>query len=260
MRQKLAAQLYTLRNEVKKDFPTVLRDLKKMGWSAVQIDGLHGYPAKEIAAVLKETGLKTAGMHVGLERLNNDLDVVMEEARLLDAKDLICHSLPDELMNPQGYTSVRNDLHNSARKVNGTEFRIGYHNHDFEFHTTMDGKFALEYILEPTGDQTIYAEIDTYWVKKAGQDPLSFIQGYANRMPILHLKDMTSDGKQYFAEIGTGIIDFAPILLWGEQNGVEWYAVEQDYCPGNPMDSLALSLSNLLKMEKQVISQLLMNT
>ncbi|MNF12209.1 hypothetical protein D3C80_2136240 [compost metagenome] len=69
-------------------------------------------------------------------------------------------------------------------------------------------------------------------------------------MPILHLKDMTSDGKQYFAEIGTGLIDFAPILRWGLQSGVEWFAVEQDYCPGSPLDSLALSLENLIKLEE----------
>lgn len=249
IKHKLAAQLYTLRNELKKDFPSVLRELKKMGWAAVQIDGLHGNPAKDIAAVMKEIGLQTAGMHVGLERLKNDMDAVLEEARLFDTKDLICHSLPDGLQNPEGYVSVRHDLLQAASKVSGMGYRVGYHNHDFEFHTTIDGKFALEYLLE---DPAIYAEIDTYWVKKADQDPLSFIQNYAFRMPILHLKDITADERKYFAEIGTGLIDFAPILKWGLQNGVEWFAVEQDYCPGNPMDSLALSYTNLLKLEKLI--------
>jgi sugar phosphate isomerase/epimerase len=247
IRTKLAAQLYTLRNEIKKDFPAVLRELSKMGWAAVQIDGLHGYSAREIASVMKEVGLQTAGMHVGLERMKHDLDAVLEEADLFGTKDFICHSLPDGLQNPEGYASVRNDLLDVASKVKGTGYRAGYHNHDFEFHTNIEGKFALEYLLE---DPAVYAEIDTYWVLKAGHDPLSFIRNYANRMPILHLKDMTADGRQYFAEIGTGLIDFAPILKWGLDNGVEWFAVEQDYCPGNPMDSLAISLENLLKLEK----------
>ncbi|MEQ4483453.1 sugar phosphate isomerase/epimerase family protein [Cohnella silvisoli] len=247
IKHKLAAQLYTLRNEVKKDFPAVLRELSKMGWAAVQIDGLHGYSAREISSVMKEVGMQTAGMHVGLERMKHDLEAVLEEADLFGTKDFICHSLPDGLQTPEGYASVRKDLLDVAAKVKGTEYRAGYHNHDFEFHTTIDGKFALEYLLE---DPAVYAEIDTYWVLKAGHDPLSFIRNYANRMPILHLKDMTADGKQYFAEIGTGLIDFAPILKWGLENGVEWFAVEQDYCPGKPMDSLAISLENLLKLEK----------
>ncbi|GGI45292.1 sugar phosphate isomerase [Paenibacillus marchantiophytorum] len=249
IKHKLAAQLYTLRNEVKKDFPTVLRELKTMGWEAVQIDGLHGYAAADIAAVMKELGLQTAGMHVGLNRMQTDLDAVLEEARLFNTRDFICHSLPDELMNPEGYASVRRVLHEVAAKVSGRGFRVGYHNHDFEFQTFIEGKFALEYVLD---DPTIYPEIDTYWVKKADQDPLSFIQKYPFRMPILHLKDMTVDGRKYFAEVGTGLIDFAPILKWGLHNGVEWFAVEQDYCPGNPMDSLALSLSNLLALEEAI--------
>ncbi|MBM7567686.1 sugar phosphate isomerase/epimerase family protein [Paenibacillus sacheonensis] len=247
IKQRLAAQLYTVRNELKKDFEAVLRELAQMGWAAVQIDGLHGNPARDIAAVMNELGLKTAGMHVGLPRMRDDLDNVLEEARLFGTKDFICHSLPDGLQNPEGYASVKRDLLAVAERVKGTEFRVGYHNHDFEFHTTIDGKFALEYLLD---DPAIYAEIDTYWVKKAGQDPLSFIRGYANRMPILHLKDMTADDRQYFAEIGSGVIDFAPILRWGLASGVEWFAVEQDYCPGSPLDSLAASLEYLLKLDE----------
>jgi len=94
--------------------------------------------------------------------------------------------------------------------------------------------------------------VDVYWVKKGGRDPLSFIQPYANRMPIIHLKDMTNDEKELFAEVGTGQIDFVPILQWGEKSGVEWYAVEQDVCPGNPMDSLKISLENLMKLKELV--------
>ncbi|BBH23769.1 sugar phosphate isomerase [Paenibacillus baekrokdamisoli] len=253
MRHKLAAQLYTLRNEVKKDFPGTLRELKKMGWSAVQIDGLYGYDPRELASVMNEIGLKTAGMHVGLERMKHDLAAVLEEARLFNTKDFICHSLPDELMNPAGYESVRKDLRQVASQVKELGFRAGYHNHDFEFHTSINGQYALDYVLELDPENPVYAEIDTYWVKKADLDPLTYIQKYASRMPILHLKDMTADGNRYFAEIGTGIIDFVPIIQWGERNGVEWYAVEQDYCPGNPMDSLALSYANIMKMEPAIM-------
>jgi len=249
IRQQLAAQLYTLRKEVKQDFPAVLKQLKEMGWAAVQIDGLHGYAARDIAAVMKELGLRTAGMHVGLERMKHDLAAVLEEADLFETRDFICHSLPDGLQNPEGYASVKRDLLEVAAKVKGTQYRVGYHNHDWEFQTIMDGKLALDYLLE---DPAVYAEVDTYWVRKAGHDPLSFISKYANRMPILHLKDMKEDENKSFAELGNGVIDFAPILRWGLDNGVEWFAVEQDYCPGSPLDSLAISLEHLLKLEKSL--------
>ncbi|WP_227872106.1 hypothetical protein [Paenibacillus albus] len=151
IKSKLAAQLFTLRNEARKDFEGVLRELAKMGWAGVQIDGLHGYPARDLAAIMKEVGLRTAGMHVGLERMKHDLDAVLEEARLFDTKDFICHSLPDDLQNPEGYVSVKQDLLDVSSKVREQGFRAGYHNHDFEFHTRIEGKFALEYLLDDPG-------------------------------------------------------------------------------------------------------------
>ncbi|MEH7479940.1 sugar phosphate isomerase/epimerase [Neobacillus drentensis] len=252
MKHKFAAQLYTLRNEISKDFPGVLRELKKMGWKAVQIDGLHDYSAEEIAEVLKETGLKTAGMHISLDRMNDELESVLKEADLFGTTDFFCHYLEENRQNVDGYLKAKQDLLEVAKKVAPRGFRVGYHNHDFEFKTKIDGQFALDYILEEQEGLSLYPEVDTYWVKMAGIDPLSYIKKFPNRIPILHLKDMTNDERKYFAEVGTGSIDFEPILAWGEQNGVEFYAVEQDFCPGNPLDSLELSLTNLIKMSEKV--------
>jgi len=251
MERKFAAQLYTVREELAKGIKPVLHELKQMGWAGVQISALPaGHDPHEIAAILKETGLGTAGMHISLDRLENDLENVIKEADLYDTKDIVCPYLPQEYWNQEGYTRVKESLNEIARKV--PDYRISYHNHAFELETEINGVSALEFILEPSKDNLILAEVDVYWVKKGGRDPLSFIQPYANRMPIIHLKDMTNDDEELFAEVGTGKIDFVPILQWGEKSGVEWYAVEQDVCPGNPMDSLQISLENLRKLKERV--------
>ncbi|WP_408007662.1 sugar phosphate isomerase/epimerase family protein [Pseudalkalibacillus sp. A8] len=253
MKHKFAAQLYTVRNLLKDDFPGVLRELKDMGWSGVQISGLFGYSKEEISAVLQETGLKAAGMHVGIERLREDLQAVVEEAEAFHTKDIVCPYVQEALRTIESYEAIKWDLNGIARKLEGKGYRISYHNHDFEFKTMIGGKSALEFMLDPVEDNHILAEIDTYWVKKTGHDPLDFIRQYAHRMPIIHLKDMTLDDNQTYAEIGTGSIDFKPILAWGEGNGVEWYAVEQDECPGDPMDSLQISYDNLNELAEQLI-------
>lgn len=252
MKHKFAAQLYTLRNELQQDFTGVLRKLSEMGWEAVQIDGLFGYPAEEIAAVLRETGLKVAGMHISLERMNNELKMVLREADLFGTTDFFCHYLEEEYQSVEGYKRAKRELLDVARKVSPIGYRVGYHNHDFEFQAEIDGDYALSYLLKPEGNQFIIPEIDTYWVKMAGQDPLEYIKQFPNRIPILHFKDMTNDEKKYFAEVGTGSINFEPILQWGEENGVEYYCVEQDYCPGSPFDSLEISLTNLVKMAQRL--------
>lgn len=243
-------QLFTLREELKRGIAPVFKELKEMGWAGVQLSALPpGYDPEEVAAVIKENQLGTAGIHISLDRLESDLDNVLDEVNLYQTKDIVCPYIPENLRNIEGYRKVKTLLNEVANKTPG--YRISYHNHAFEFETTIEGKSSLEYLLEPTEDNKILAEIDVFWVKKGGKDPFQFLHPYAQRMPIIHLKDMTKDERQTFAEVGTGVIDFAPILYWCEKSGVEWYAVEQDICPGNPMDSLHTSLENLKLLSKQ---------
>lgn len=251
MNKKFAAQLYTLREELKEGIHPLFKTLQEMGWAGVQISALpKGHDPNEVAQALKENNLGAAGMHVSLERLETDLEGILKEADLYGTKDIICPNVPEALRNEAGYKQLKATLNEIAKKAKG--YRISYHNHAFEFETTIDGQDALRYLVDPADDNEILAEIDVYWVKKGGYDPVEYIAPYANRMPIIHLKDMTNDDRQTFAEVGEGVIDFKPILNWGEENGVEWYAVEQDVCERAPLDCLETSLKNLNKLVKEL--------
>ena len=226
MKYKFAVQLYSLRKELMKDFPGVLRELKKQGWEAVQIDGLRGYSAEEIASVLKETGLKAVSMHANLDRLNNDLDNLIYEGLLFGTKDIFCSS---ELTNEDEVIFARNTLLNTAKKLNPLGFNL-----------------------------FLYPEIDTYWAKAGGADPFEYMKKFSGRIPMIHFKDMKSDLSlsypESLAEIGTGCIDFLPFLKWGEKNGIEYYIVEQDvsFLSGGMLESMAVSLENLIKLSNQL--------
>ena len=245
MKMKRAVQLFTMRNECAEDFPGVLRKIKEMGWDGVQIDGLFGYSAEEIAGVLNETKLEAAGMHIGADRMTEDLDNVMKESYLFGTKDIFCHFVEEEFQNPAGYFEVKQILMDLAKKLQGLGFRIGYHHHDFEFHTKMNGGNALEYMLKKENNMFLYPEFDTYWLKKGGVDPLEFIQRYSDRIPYLHFKDMTNDERETFAEVGTGLIDFQSIINYASKKDVEWLLVEQDECEKDPFESIAISKRNL---------------
>ena len=243
-----AAQLFTVREQTKKDFPGVLRELAKMGWNGVQISGLQGYDPEEIAAVMRETGLGAAGLHIGLPRLEKEFDQVVHEARLFGTQDVVCPALPPDLRNEAGFRQLRERLGALAGRFAEHGLRLSYHNHAFEFETVVDGRSALEFLLDPAGGSRILAEIDVYWIARGGRNPVEFLSAYANRMPLVHLKDMTADERQTFAEVGEGQLDFHGILAQCRRSGVEWYVVEQDQCDGNPMDSLAVSLRNLTRL------------
>lgn len=251
MDHKFAAQLYTLREEIKEGIHPLFKALKEMGWAGVQISALpKDYDQHEVALALKENNLQAAGMHISLDRLTNDLEGVLIEADLYGTKDIILPSIPKDLHHDEGFKEIKKRLNEIKNKA--PEYRISYHNHAFEFDIDIEGQDGLRYLLDPANDNHILAEIDVYWIKKAGLDPLEYITPYANRMPIIHLKDMTKDERRTFAEVGTGVIDFIPILQWGEANGIEWYAVEQDICERPPLESLEISLRYLQKITEKI--------
>lgn len=252
MEKKFAAQLSTVHKELKEEgIRPLFRKLKEMGWAGVQLSMLPaGYDPNEVALALKENDLGAAGMHVLLERLQADLDGVLKEADLYGTKDIICPFIPHKLHNEAGIREFKETLNRVAKDAPG--YRVSYHNHAFEFDIDVADQDALRYILDPADANQVLAEIDVYWVKKGGFDPLEYIAPYENRMPIIHLKDMTRDDRQTFAEVGEGSIDFIPILQWGEENGVQWYAVEQDVCERPPLECLNTSLINLKKLASAI--------
>jgi len=254
VQQKLAVQLYTLREECNNDFPGVLKALKETGWAGVQLAGYHGWKPEELAELINKLGLQTAGMHVGYDRIINELEQVAYEAQLFNTRDIVCPGIPADMRNEEGYRKIRQQLNMTAEAVADRNLRISYHNHAFEFDTQVDGSNALSYMLQPDSTNLILAEIDVYWVKKGGYSIESYLEPYSNRMPIIHLKDMADNEEQAFAEIGTGSISFAPILRWGEQHGIEWYVVEQDTCPRNPMDCVQTSYTNLTQLIDSITS------
>src|SRR5690606_30637709 len=89
-------------------------------------------------------------------------------------------------------------------------------------------------------------EIDTYWVQKGGEDPAQYLRKYSGRVPLIHIKDMAQDGS--FAEVGTGTLDWPAIFAAAQTTDAVAYIVEQDICPGNPLDSIRLSYENFQKM------------
>lgn len=95
---------------------------------------------------------------------------------------------------------------------------------------------------------TLRDELDTYWVKHGGEEPVDYIRKYKGRVPLLHLKDMADDADRSFAEIGEGILDIPAICAAAEDAGTQWLIVEQDVCKKSPIESVKLSLENLKKM------------
>ena len=141
----------------------------------------------------------------------------------------------------------RVDIRSSLEQLADAGIVLCYHNHAFEFET-FDGKYGLDILYDNSDPQYVQAEIDTYWVQKGGVDPAAYIRKLSGRTPLIHIKDMDTDGD--FAEIGEGTLDWDAIWSACEASGAKWYIVEQDRCKRPPVESATLSVNNLCKMGK----------
>ncbi len=246
----IALQMYTVRDVAEKDFIAALRQVAEIGYAGVELAGTFGLSAAELKAVLEDLGLRVAGSHIGLSVLEQDLPGVIEYNQAIGNPFIILPSVPEDRRRTLDDWRRLAELFNRiGRDVQQAGMQFCYHNHAFEFET-FDGKFALDWLYELTDPDLVKAELDVYWVRYAGQDPTAYIRRYAGRMALVHLKDMEPGDERFFAEVGEGVIEWAPIFEASEAAQVQWYVVEQDRCRRPSMESARISFENLRRMGK----------
>ena len=166
----------------------------------------------------------------------------MEEQKVIGSRYVVCPYLLPEQRSEADYQALLLTLKEAEAACEKEGITLCYHNHDFELEQLADGRTALQTILEETKTA---AEFDIYWLTKAGEDPVDWIKKYAGRTPLVHLKDMTTDGEPFFAELGTGGVNIEAVLETADRTNVEWWIVEQDMSRRRPFESIEMSLNYL---------------
>ena len=243
----LALQLYTVRDEMARDFVGTLRKVAQIGYKSVELAGTGGLSAHDLKALLNDLGLRAVGPHTAIAELVSDLDRVLDYYAELGCAYITCPFMPEEYRVPARFRETC-DLFNRVGDACQTRgFQFCYHNHAFEFQTKIGDKTLFDALYDNTDSKLVKGEVDVYWIKYGGYDPVEIIAARPGRYPLIHLKDMTP-GEPTWAEVGAGILDMPAILTASEANGAEWYVVEQDRCKGPSLDSAKLSFDNLRRM------------
>lgn len=241
----IAVQMYTLREECEKDFVGTLKKVAKLGFDGVEFAGYGGLSVVEVRRLLDELGLQAAASHVPLEQLENNLAQVLEDQKILGSKYVVCPYLMPDRRSEEDYQALISLLDQVGETCAQEGITLCYHNHDFELERLRDGRMALEAIFDDTNAEHVKAELDIYWLTKAKEKPADWMIRYKNRTPLIHLKDMTQDEEQFFAELGTGGVDLDSVLNIREEVGVNWLVVEQDISRKTPFESIEISLNYL---------------
>jgi sugar phosphate isomerase/epimerase len=188
-----------------------------------------------------DAGLLCCATHEAGNLILDAPEEVVENLNILDCK-LTAYPYPGDidLSSRASVDSLITRLQRAAGVLAAAGQTLCYHNHNHEFRK-LDGKTILDLIY--AGAPAVQGEPDTYWIQYGGGDNLAWCHKLSGRLPMIHLKDYetTSANAPAFCEIGAGVLDFAGIITAAESSGCQWFIVEQDTCPGDPVDSLAQS-------------------
>lgn len=250
----LSVQLYTVRNQISTDIPGTLKRIKDIGFNYVETAFWpDGVTVQQAAHLIKEAGLSVSSSHIELP-LGDKKKVMLDTASAYNCKKMIWHGWPEDkrystLEGTKELISIYNEAGKFA-KANGLQF--GLHNHWWEYRNKVGGRLVYEVLLEEL-DSDIFFEVDTYWVKVAGQDPAAIVQKLGSRAPLLHIKDgparwddsLPLDNPDPMTAVGRGTQNF-PAIVKAADGNTEWMVVEMDKTATDTFEALKESFDYLI--------------
>lgn len=236
--ENVGLQLYTLRNEMSRDFEGTLARVAEIGYKEMEFAGYFGKSAAQVRQILDNNGMTSPAAHIQLQALRDDLEGEIERAAILGQKYIVVPILPAGQRSISEFQRAANDINLAGEACQRAGIKMGYHNHDFEFVRT-DGRIPYDVLLEEMDADLVDMELDLYWIRNAEVDPLSYFESHPGRFTMLHVKDMDEFGRM--VPVGRGEINFAEIFSHADTAGFKHFFVEHDR-PGNGLASVAESL------------------
>jgi sugar phosphate isomerase/epimerase len=245
----VALQLWTVRQEMAKDLAAAFAAIGNMGYAGVELWFAQYPETAEILRIADRSGLRVASAHVPFLDLRDHFDGVASYHSRIGNRNLVIPFLPVELRDSEEAWKARIDeIAQIAERCWREGFVLSYHNHDFEFQASVDGRAAHDVLFETVPAAHLKVELDVSFLHLEGRDPAVMIRRYKDRGPLLHLKEVHKDHNRYQnAEVGHGVLDWDSIFAAASEAGVEWYIVEQN-CQERPaLESVRMSIEYLRK-------------
>ena len=239
-----------LSQELKTNYwPTVTR-LAELGYQALELYTPSPDESQpDTLKRLQDMGLPIIGSATNPAALEKDPAAVAAAALAVGAKYVMIYWLPvnesmDQLRRMAAF------LDQVGGKLAAHGLKLCFHNHGQEFTNPLDGKSQLDLLLENTTPGHVHVELDMGWAMHVGADPVAFLNRWAGRVPVVHIKDFVSTAEPpQFTAVGTGILPLRATLEAVARTGVDWTMVEQDK-PNHltPMETVTASLLNIKEL------------
>jgi sugar phosphate isomerase/epimerase len=270
-KQLLGIQLYSVREDMKKDPLDTLLQLAKMGYKNVEHANyvnrkFYGYSATEFKKILDDLGLKMPSGHTTMnakhwDATNKDFTdewkQTVEDAATVGQQYVITPSFDENLRkNYDSLISLLDKFNKSGELCKKSGLKFGYHNHDFEFKYSLNNKKIYDIILEHTDPVLVAQQIDIGNMYEAGGKALEIIKKYPGRFESMHVKDEVKaenkgemNGELESTILGKGILPIKQIIDYARKSsGTKQFIIEQESYQGKtPLECLKEDLQIMKK-------------
>jgi len=261
-RDILGVQLYSVRDDMKKDPSGTLKKLAQMGYKDVEHAGyynkkFYGYSIADFKKILDDNGMKMESGHDFLgskqwDKSTNDFTddwkKTIDDAAAIGMKYVISpgvdESLCQDVNNFRHYMDMFNKSGELCKKA-GIHF--AFHNESYEFNHSLDGTLIYDLLLQSTDKNLVAQQIDIGNMYEPGGRALHYLKKYPGRFLLMHVKDEIkksnpgSDGNTYESCLLTkGVIPVKQVVDYARQTGTEYFIIEQEsYQDKTPLNAVA---------------------
>ncbi len=266
--QIVGIQLYSIRDEMKKDPAGSLKKLADMGYKNVEhanyVNGkFYGYSPAEFKKLLDGLGLKMPSGHTvmgkqhwdaGKKEFTDLWKQTVEDAAIVGQEYVISPWLDASLRTSYDDLLSYMDVFNKSGELcKKSGMKFGYHNHDFEFSEKLNGMTVYDIMLSNTDPSLVMQQLDIGNMYNGGAKAEDILKKYPGRFESLHVKDEipSSHGNEKYEStiLGKGIVNLKKNLeLVKKTGGTKHLIIEQESYQGqDPFDAVKDDLQIMKK-------------
>ena len=256
----IGLQLWTVRNQLEKDTGKTLKAVADAGYKQVELMSVTG--SEDIVKQAKELGMNVTSGFMNWESIcmpEKDgvasVDDIIATAKKMGLKHLVFGYIGQgSRETSEQMKQIAMNTNEAAKKAADAGLQMCYHNHSFEFKKIDGDTTGYDIFVEEFDNDLVKFELDVFWVKVGGLDPLEEMKKLDGRISQVHLKDVKKgtgviydEGKvpkDAFKECGNGTIDMGEVMKLAAEVGAVNCHVEQDQSP-DPIVSIGESIDYL---------------
>jgi sugar phosphate isomerase/epimerase len=261
-------QLYSIRDDMKKDPAGTLKALADMGYKHVEhanyVDRkFYGWTATEFKKRLDDLGLKMPSGHTVMGARHWDdskkdfTDLwryTVEDAAVVGQQFVISPSIGQDLRKSKDSLLKYMDIFNKSGELcKKSGMKFGYHNHDFEFSEILDGEPMYDIMLKNTDPKLVMQQLDIGNLYNGGAKAIDVVKKFPGRFESMHVKDeiLAGGGNEKYEStiLGAGIVSVKDVIDLGKKNGgtIHFIIEQESYQGKTPLECVKEDLAIMKK-------------